>query len=315
MKKKLRIFSILLICVILAVIVAFFINQNTNKENININQGIDIYYLEGDVHELSSEKYNIVGKSREEIVENALKTMKSKAKNEKLVSAVPDYVKLIDVTVDQNTALINFNKEYENMTKSEEMYCRSAVIKTVMGIYFVDKAEIFVDGKPLLKTNGEPLGAISGDDIIIDDTIEAEPITSVKVITLYFAKSDFTGLNHEERRIEINRNQPIEKYVVEELIKGSQIKGNISTIPSETKVRNIMTQDGICYVDLSSDFVTKQGTSGNELLTIYSIVDSLTALDDVRKVQFLIEGEKQDKLNGNIEFGQPFEAKAFETKS
>ena len=110
MKKKLRIFSILLICVILAVIVAFFINQNTNKENININQGIDIYYLEGDVHELSSEKYNIVGKSREEIVENALKTMKSKAKNEKLVSAVPDYVKLIDVTVDQNTALINFNK-------------------------------------------------------------------------------------------------------------------------------------------------------------------------------------------------------------
>ena len=149
MKKKLRIFSILLICVILAVIVAFFINQNTNKENININQGIDIYYLEGDVHELSSEKYNIVGKSREEIVENALKTMKSKAKNEKLVSAVPDYVKLIDVTVDQNTALINFNKEYENMTKSEEMYCRSAVIKTVTGIYFVDKAEIFVDGKPL----------------------------------------------------------------------------------------------------------------------------------------------------------------------
>lgn len=315
MKKKLKIFLILLVCVILAAFAAFLINRNTDKENININQGIDIYYLENDVKELSSEKYNIVGKSKEEIIENALKTMKSKAKNEKLVSAIPNSVKLEGVTVDNDTALINFSSEYDDMTKSEEMYCRSAVIKTVTGIYFVDKAEIFVDGKPLLKTNGEPLGAMSGDDIIIGDTIEAEPITSVKVITLYFAKSDYTGLNHEERRIEINRNQPIEKYVVEELIKGPQIKGNVSTIPSETKVRSIMTQDGICYVDLSSDFVTKPSISGTELLTIYSIVDSLTALDDVRKVQFLIEGEKQEKLNGNIEFGQPFEAKSFEVKN
>ena len=97
---------------------------------------------------------------------------------------------------------------------------------------------------------------------------------------------------------------------MDELIKGPQTKGNLATVPSETKVRNIMTQDGICYVDLSSEFVSRHsGGKDKELLTIYSIVNSLTALDDVSKVQFLIEGEKQEEYKGNVEFGQPFEPK------
>jgi len=190
------------------------------------------------------------------------------------------------------------------------MYCRGAIIKTLTELYFVDKIEFFVSGEPLKRTNGEPIGPVGSDDIIINGVIEAEPITSVKVVTLYFANSNLTGLVQEERRIEVNRTQPIEKYIIEELVKGPQQENNIATVPAETKVRNLAIQDGICYVDLSSDFVSKQVSGMNdERLTIYSIVNSLSAINsNISKVQFLIEGERQEMYK-NLEFSQPFEPK------
>ena len=60
------------------------------------------------------------------------------------------------------------------------------------------------------------------------------------------------------------------------------------------------------YVNLSRDFIKKKG-SISEPIIIYSIVNSLTELDGVKKVQFLIEGEKINEYNGDLDFSKPFE--------
>ena len=306
-KVSIAIIAVLAVLVISAVVTVFI---NINQSENNINQGLDIYYLDAENKSLKSEKYNIVGKTEEEIIQSAFSTMKSKPKNEKYVSAVPDNINILSIKTENGILVLNLSKEYLQMTKNNEMFCRGALIKTMTGISFINETEILVDGEPLKTTSGEPIGPVSGDDIIISGTIEAEPVTSVKLITLYFSNSNGTGLVQEERRVEVNRNQPLEKYVMDELIKGPQAKGSLATVPPETKVRNIMTQDGICYVDLSYEFVSRHsGGEAKELLTIYSIVNSLTALDDVSKVQFLIEGEKQEEYKGNVEFSQPFEPK------
>jgi germination protein M len=79
------------------------------------------------------------------------------------------------------------------------------------------------------------------------------------------------------------------------------------TIPSEVKLINIETKEGICFVNFSEDLITKHwgGTAG-EIFTIYSIVNSLTELDYIDKVQFLIEGKKQETFTHMI-FNEPFE--------
>lgn len=60
---------------------------------------------------------------------------------------------------------------------------------------------------------------------------------------------------------------------------------------------------------MSGDFVVKHtGGSVGEWFTIYSIVNSLTELDNIKKVQFLIEGEKQQDFKGHMDFSKPFEA-------
>lgn len=310
MKKFKLVITVFFACAAIVLVAALGGNVKDGSSKTGSNQGVDIYYVNPDTYEIVSEKANIDGASTNEILNNTIKAMKSKPNDEELKSAIPDNVNVLSISAKNQTAYVDFSSEYYQLGKSDEMCLRGALVWTLTGLYFVDKVDITIEGAPLLKTDGEKYGDADRENTIITANIVADPVTSVKVVDLYFANADATGLNKEERKIEVNKNQPLEKYVMEELIKGPYEEGNVATVPSETKIRNISTTDGICYVDLSSEFVTKNnGGSTGETLTIYSIVDSLTALDNIDKVQFLIEGEKQDEYKGHIEFGKPFEAK------
>ena len=146
-------------------------------------------------------------------------------------------------------------------------------------------------------------------NVVIEPEISAET-TEYAILTLYFANMDGTDLVTEERVIEVNANQTSEKTILEQLIAGPEELDVQRTVPVETKLRDVTTtNDGICYVNLSQDFVSKH--SGGEMaekLTIYSIVNSLCELDHIDKVQFLIEGKKVDQFKGTLELKTPFAA-------
>ena len=61
-------------------------------------------------------------------------------------------------------------------------------------------------------------------------------------------------------------------------------------INPETKIINILTKDGICYVNLDSSFLTVVNNVSTEV-AVYSIVNSLVELDNINKVQILVNGE------------------------
>lgn len=82
----------------------------------------------------------------------------------------------------------------------------------------------------------------------------------------------------------------------------------VSAIPADTKVRNIfLTDKGDAFVDFSGDLATKHtGGSLDELLTVYTIVDALTAnLPAITRVQILIDGKEIDTLAGHIDLRHP----------
>ena len=80
--------------------------------------------------------------------------------------------------------------------------------------------------------------------------------------------------------------------MVEELILGpsGQIEGLYPSVNPQTKIINVMTKDGICYVNLDSSFLSAVNNVSTEI-SIYSIVNSLIELSNVNKVQILINGE------------------------
>jgi hypothetical protein len=82
----------------------------------------------------------------------------------------------------------------------------------------------------------------------------------------------------------------------------------VSAVPPGTTLRAVfITKSGDAYVDLSREVRTSHpGGTVNELLTVYTIVNALTAnLPAVTAVQLLIDGKEVDTLSGHIDLRRP----------
>lgn len=131
------------------------------------------------------------------------------------------------------------------------------------------------------------------------------------MVHLYFADKDNTFLMAEER-ILFHPADPVEfgSIIIDALIKGPQ-KELMRTIPATTKLRAFfMTQNGTAYIDLTQNVTDKHpGGSQSEILTIYSIVNSLILnIDEINAVKILIDGHEEDTLAGHIDLSFPFKA-------
>ena len=85
-------------------------------------------------------------------------------------------------------------------------------------------------------------------------------------------------------------------------------EGQRSAVPEGTTVRSVfLAADGNVFVDLGGTIVTGHpGGSLNESLTVYAIVNTVTAnLPDVAAVQILVEGKQVDTLAGHVDLRYP----------
>jgi hypothetical protein len=82
----------------------------------------------------------------------------------------------------------------------------------------------------------------------------------------------------------------------------------VSAVPPGTTLRAVfITKSGDAYVDLSREArAAHPGGTVNELLTVYTIVNALTAnLPAVTAVQLLIDGKEVDTLSGHVDLRRP----------
>lgn len=128
--------------------------------------------------------------------------------------------------------------------------------------------------------------------------------TPVKII-LYFSDSQADKLVPEEREV-VRNGQPLEEIIVRELIKGPAKKGLLKTIPESARLLSLTVKEGVAYVNFSREIQTKHwGGSAGESMTVYSVVNSLTQLERIKKVQFLVEGKKVESLLGHMDTSEP----------
>ena len=84
----------------------------------------------------------------------------------------------------------------------------------------------------------------------------------------------------------------------------------VSVIPQGTVLRAFYVTDrGDAFVDLSSEVSSNHpGGTSTELLTVYAIVNAVTAnLPTIRRVQILIGGAEADTLAGHVDVRRPLE--------
>ena len=267
------------------------------------NNTVALYFLNADGSAMAEETAQVPDGAVDKLT-FALEKLLEGPQDPMHKKALPDGVKYNSITLEDGVATIDLSPEFNIGTDVEQLWSRYTLINTACSVRGVEKALILVDGETITSlSTGQPLVAMGKEDIITDHS----QVSSDKVsVVLYFSDSNAMYLVPETRRISVKEGEKMSKVIVQQLLKGPQDKSLLQTLPADISVLSTETKDGICFVNLSADFVTKAsgGTTG-ETLAVYSIVNSLCELKDVNKVQILSEGKKIEEF-GHIDLSEPF---------
>lgn len=273
-------------------------------------EGAEVYYLVSANNSLKEVRANVPQEAEtSNMAFHLLERMKEDPKKDGMISAVPADVEFLSVHLEDKKAVVDVSSSYLALENAQEVVCRSAIVWTLTSLEMIDNVELTVEGRTLRNQQGKEIGVMNRENVRIDGDVPAET-TEYAILKLYFTNADGTDFQIEDRVVEVNANQAREKTILEQLIAGPLEKGYYPTVSADTKIRDVTTtKDGICYVNLSQDFLTKTATANiNDVVTVYSIVNSLCELEEVDKVQFLMEGEKIEDYKGVLDFSTPFTA-------
>lgn len=290
--------SVIVILIVTLIIMFSKLGQNENK-SININ----LYYFNETGTTIAEKPSEIVYEEDDDLTRVVIEKLMQGPGDGKLKPIFEKDIKLLSVIMNEKELTVNFSGEYLTQDTSKNFLTTYAVVKSLCQLDRVDKVLVTVSGEEISDMEGNKIGFLSDKDI---DLVSDEITQDSKNIVLYFPDKSSDKLLSEQRKIKINDTVPIEQYVVNELIKGTQSTKARNVISGDTVLISAQTTDNTCFVNFKSSFIEKNsGNPANEKLVIYSIVNSLCELRDVNFVQFLIDGKKTDKF-GSIDISNFF---------
>jgi hypothetical protein len=134
-----------------------------------------------------------------------------------------------------------------------------------------------------------------------------------KNVILYFSDENEEYLVGERNKItKRDRLDEEAKELVAELIRGPKGK-LIPTLPSQTRLISLhVDEEGLAKISFSKAFTADHpGGSSSEIMTVYSIVNSLTAnFPQIKRVQILVEGKEIESIAGHLSLKKPIPSKA-----
>ena len=127
--------------------------------------------------------------------------------------------------------------------------------------------------------------------------------------SLYFGGESSDYLINEYRPVSSVRNpEKMSVVLINELIKGPDAKG-VRTIPEQARLLAVdFSKDGLLVVNFSKEFTEQHpGGSSSEIMTVYSIVNTLTTnIKDVKMVKIIQQGRTLDTIAGHIDCNKTF---------
>jgi len=146
-----------------------------------------------------------------------------------------------------------------------------------------------------------------GNAAVPAPSVTNEDVRKIKA-RLFYVSDDGTRLSSVEREVPFADQTVAQARRIIEAQLAPVEAPLVSAIPEGTTLRAVfLTEQGAAFVDLSGQVSSGHpGGSTNELLTIYTIVQSLTTnLPAVTSVQLLVDGKEVDTLAGHVDIRRP----------
>ena len=216
---------------------------------------IDIYYPEENNIIKSKEQYQL--KQPDSVsasVEEIMAVLVTKLDEEMTYSTY-----MLD---SKNNLTLNF-QFLEEYSAEYKLLATAAITKTLFQVEDINGIQIIIT---------DSQGKVLSDNFYLRESFyfydyaDNDNLNEVRVM-IYHGNGSMDKLIGEEKTIRQQSNTTVEEEVVKHLI-------NISAIPTDTKINSIYINTGICYVDLSKDFIDK--TADHRDIIIYSLVNSIS---------------------------------------
>lgn len=279
------------ICVICLSVLCLLLLSACGSEEENDHSIFQVYYVSNSETSVEMHEYEMQAVTEEGQLEELITCLSTMPERLGYKAPLAMGFRVLDMKLEDGRLLLNVDAAYTNMSATTEVLVRAAIVRTLTALPNVSYVGITVEGSQLFDNTGDLVGWMNADRFINNDGNEINTYELTR-IRLYFANEAGDKLIAAYREKHYSTNMPLERFIVEELISGpsGQVQGLYPTINPETKIVNIMTRDGICYVNLDASFLTVVNNVSTEM-AIYSIVNSLVELSTVNKVQILINGE------------------------
>lgn len=271
-----------------------------NKTEKNQSK-FSIYHINKGGTKIVSEEYNPKETDTTKLLFELVDKLCDK---EDSLSAIPENVTVNGFDLTDGIATVDFSENYNDMTAQREVLCRAAVVLTLSQVASVEYVAFTINDAPYRKKDGAYAGTMKASDFVAD-LGGGNNIFAKADFVLYFANEDGTKLKEYKLSDAQYGENTKEQFIIEQLIKGPEEEGYVATLSPNLKLISIVTANNICYVDFEENFNTELNKVTNQL-TIYSIVNSLSELNDIHKVQISINGDSALKYHEDISLAEPF---------
>ena len=298
--KKVLIPVVIILIAAVAAAVIGVIRKDYNSEKY---KG-ELYFFNDSATSIVAENREIKYRDEQELAESVIEGLMKGPTDGKHLRIIEKKANLISVSgVETGRVIVNFSNEFITGDSTKDILAVYAVVKSLCATEMIDSVKVVIEGKDIKTSDGSIIGYLTSQDINLpSDTYNSE----MREVTLYFPKKDSQKLAKEVRSIKVTDQQPIAQYIINELIKGTENETLSQALSKDTVLLSVETSDNICFVNFKSSFLDKNsGSAEKEKMTVFAIVDSLTELDTIDRVQFLMDGKRVDAF-GNINIGSMF---------
>lgn len=238
------------------------------------------------------------GETDERIASHLLSKMLA-ADGETYNSPLPRGTRVLDVNIENGLATVNLSDTYASLSGMDLTLADACITLSLCQLPSVERVSVLVEGRSLPYRERQVMAA---GDVLLS---HMDDVMRTLRVRLFFPDAETGELLFESRTLQLYEGQTKAAAVLEALLRGPEDENLTAVLPEGTEVVSSRVDEGICYVNLTKEFLENMPESMQQQENvIYSLVQSLCSLSDIQAVQIAVEGETMEYY-GSIDVSIP----------
>jgi len=202
-----------------------------------------------------------------------------------LEAPFPRDTRVLDWHIEDGILWLELNEAFIQLSGIELTVACGCIARTFFELSDVSVIRIGAEG---MLFNGAEWITLTPDNLqLADDGIDKLRTD----LTLYYTDDDRRYLIGQNLSINLAAQDDIVSYLVEQLKTAPTGLGLVSPLPRNTKLLGSGIDNGVCTLNFSADFETNAfSDSFAQRTTLLSLVNTLTQLEDIDRVEFQLDG-------------------------